>query len=165
MRAMAFAAAALLFALTSACKDRDREGAADRLDNAAEETGQAVREGADKVGNAAEKAVDDADAYSYERRDEFRREVRERLDRMDAELAEFERDAKAGAGEARQDAVAAARDARSAAGRSVERLGDATADTWGDVRRRASEALDSADRAVRALRPDAKPMGSTGGPG
>jgi len=175
MRLMACAAAALMFAFTAACNDRDRQDTGTRIDNAAEEAGRDVREGAEDlegaaedaaedVGNAAEDAVNDADAYSYERREEFRSDVRARLDRMDGELAEFERAGKAGAGEARRDAVAAARDARQAVDRNVERLDDATADNWSEVRLRVSESLDSAERALRALRPDAKPMGGTGGP-
>jgi gas vesicle protein len=165
MKAMACAAAAMMFAFTTGCKDRDREDTASRIDNAAEEAGQEVREGAEKVGHAAEDAADNLDAYSYERRDEFRRDVRKRLDRMDSELAEFEQDAKGGADRAHQDAVAAARDARQAVDRDLERLGDATAANWDELRHRVSEALDSADRELRALRSDAKPMGGTGGPG
>ncbi len=151
MRAMACTAAALMFAFTTACNDRDRQDTASRIDNAAEEAGQDVREGAEDVGDAAEDAVDDLDGYSYERRDEFRRDVRQRLNRMDQELAEFERDAKAGGDSARLDAVAAARDARQAVDRDLERLGDATAANWDELRHRVSEALDSAHRELRAL--------------
>lgn len=164
MRATACAVAALLFTLTTACNDRDGRDTESRIDNAAEEAGQDVREGVEEVGDVTEDAVDDAGAYSYERRDDFRRDVRERLDRMDEELAELERDTKAEAGEARQDAVAEARGARRAVDQDVERLGNATADNWDDARLRLSESLDSAERAVRGLRPDAKPMGGTGGP-
>ena len=182
MRPMACAAAALMFALAVACKDRDRQDTASRVDTAAEEAGQDVREGAkdvdnaakdagqdvrkgaEEVGDAAEDAVDDVRGYSYERRDEFRRDVRERLDRMDEELAELERDAGKDAGEARRDAVAAARDARQAIDRNLERLGAATQSNWDELKARVSESLDSADRALRALRPDANPMGGTGGP-
>jgi phosphate uptake regulator len=161
---MACAVAALLFTVTTACDDRDRRDTGARVDDAAEEAGQEVREGVEEVGDVAEDAVDDAGAYSYERRDEFRRDIRERLDRMDQELAEVERDTKAEANEARRNAVSEARDARSAVDRHLERLGAATAETWDEARLRVSESLDSAERAVRALRPDAKPMGGTGGP-
>jgi gas vesicle protein len=179
---MACAAAALMFAFTTACKDRDRQDTASRIDNAAEEAGQGVREGAQDVENAAEEAGQDvregaqdvenaaedaADGVresSFERRDEFRRDVRERLDRMDKELADLERDTKEGADAARRDAVAAARDARQAIDRNVEQLGGATESNWDELKSRVSEALDSTDRALRALRSDAKPMGGTGGP-
>jgi len=146
MRATACAAAALMFAFTAACEDRDRRDTASRTDNAAED------------------AVDDLRGYSYERRDEFRRDVRERLDRMDEELAELERDTGEGADQARRDAVAGARRARQAVDDDVDRLRDATASNWDELKVRVSEALDSADRQLRALRPDAKPMGGTGAP-
>ena len=164
MRAMACAAAALMVAFTTACKDRDRQDTASRIDAAAEEVGEDVREGAEDVRDATEDATDDVRESSYERRDEFHREVRERLDRMDRELAELERDSKAGSDETRRNAVAAARDARLAVNRNVDRLGDATQANWDDLKHRVSESLDSADRALRALRSDAKPMGGTGDP-
>ena len=146
MRAMACAAVALMFAFTAACGDRDRRDTASRIDDAAED------------------AADDLRGYSYERRDEFRRDVDQRLDRMDEELAELERNTGEGADQARRDAVAAARDARRAVDAHVERLGDASESNWDELKLRVSEALDSADRELRALRPDAKPMGGTGGP-
>ena len=182
MRAIACAAVALMFAFTTACKDRNRQDTASRIDNTAEEVGEDVREGAKDVenaaketgedvregardaDNAAEDAADDVKGYSYERRDEFRRDVRERLARMDAELAELERNTGKDAGEAQRDAVAAARDARQAIDRNVERLGAATQSNWEELKARVSESLDSADRALRGLRPDANPMGGTGGP-
>jgi hypothetical protein len=64
----------------------------------------------------------------------------------------------------RRDAVAAARGARRAIDRNVERLGTATESNWDELKRRVSESVDSADRAIRSLRPDANPMGGTGGP-
>jgi hypothetical protein len=161
---MTWAAAALMFAFTAACNDRDRQDTATRVDNAAEEAGDDVREGAEDVEKTAEDAADDVRGYSYERRDEFRRDVRERLDRMDEELAELERTAREGADQARQDAVAAARDARRAVDADVDRLEEATESNWEELKLRVSEALDSADRQLRALRPDAKPMGGTSGP-
>ena len=182
MRAMACAAAVLMFALTAACKDRDRDGTANRIDNAAEEAGEDAREAADDAGDAvdeaaddagktadnavkaADDAADDARASSYERRDEFRRDVRERLARMDAELAELERGTKKGVDQTRDAAIVTARNSRRAVDRTVERLGTATASTWDELKLRVSESLDSADRQLRALRSDAKPMGGTGGP-
>jgi hypothetical protein len=182
MRPIACAAAALMFAFAVACKDRDRQDTASRIDttaeeaeqdvregaeqveNAAEEAGQDVRKGAEDADNAAEDAVDDVRGYSYERRDEFRRDLRERLDRMDQELTELDRSTREGADQARRNAVAAARDARRAIDRNVERLGEATESNWEELKLRVSESLDSAERQLRALRSDAKPMGGTGGP-
>lgn len=164
MRPMACAAAALMLAFTVACNDRDRQDTAGRIDNAAEEAGEDVREGAGKVEKTAEDAAADVRGYSYEGRDEFRRDVRERLGQMDKELVELERSTKEGADQARRDAVAAARGARRAIDRNLERLGEATESNWKELKLRVSESLDSADRQLRALRSDAKPMGGTGGP-
>jgi hypothetical protein len=175
MKAMTCVAAALVLAFAAACGDRDRDETAGRIDTAAEETGAEVREGADDVGDAAEEAAgdvgdavddaaDDLDDYTFERRDEFRQKVRARLDALDRELAESERDINEDASEARVKAVAAARDARNAAERSLERIGEATSDTWESLRAEIDDALDTAELRVRELRPDTKPMGGTGGP-
>jgi hypothetical protein len=171
-----------MVAFSLGCNDRDRQDTASRVDNAANETGDAVREGADdtedaveNAGDAAEDAAedtkdaaedakDDARAGSYATRDEFRLKVRERLDAMDRELEQLEGQLGKDAAETRVKAVAAARDARRAAGRSFDRLANATEANWEAVRKEVSQALDSADRQLRALRPDANPMGGTGGP-
>ena len=171
MRAMTWVAAALVLAFATACDDRNRDETADRVDNAAEEAGAEIREGADQVGDAAGNAADDAedaidglDDYSFERRDEFRRDVNERLATLDRELAEAERDVNQDASDARVEAVAAAREARRAVDRSVNRIGDATSDGWEALRKEIGDALSAAELRVRELRPDAKPMGGTGGP-
>ena len=62
MRAMACAAAALMLGFTVACGDRDRQDTEGRIDDAAEEVGANVREGAEDVGDAADDAVDRVDA-------------------------------------------------------------------------------------------------------
>ena len=75
MRAMTCVTAALVLTFAAACDDRDRDETASRIDTAGEEVGAAVREGAEDVGDAVDDATDDLDDYSYERRDEFRRDV------------------------------------------------------------------------------------------
>ena len=168
MMARTCVAAALALALATACDDRDRDESATRIDNAAEDVGAEVREGAGDVGDAADEAADDVREdlgdVSYDRRDEFRADVRERLDALDRELAAAERDINEDASEARTNAVAAAREARSAVGRSFDRLGSATRENWDEVREEVSEALSAAELRLRELRPDSKPMGGTGGP-
>jgi hypothetical protein len=83
---------------------------------------------------------------------------------MDRELADAERNLNEDASEARVKAVAAARDARRSAESSFDRIGNATAATWDDLRREIRDALSAAELRVRELRPDSKPMGGTGGP-
>jgi sugar-specific transcriptional regulator TrmB len=109
-------------------------------------------------------APDNLDNESFEKRDEFGREVRERLATVDRELSETERSIGKDASEAQTQAVAAAREARDAAQRSLERLGSATRENWNALRDEIDDAVDAAEVRVRELRPDVKPMGGTGGP-
>ena len=181
MRTFAWVAAALAVALTTGCKDRDRGDTGDRVEATGDRAGDEVRQGAKDVGDAADNAADkvgDAardvgnateDAarevtgtWTYERRDEYRREARARLDALDVKLADARKSVNDDASEAYTKAVAAARDTRSAVGRDVERLGQATAANWDEVRDDVRASLDSLDRQIRALQPDAKPMGGAG---
>ena len=192
MRTYAWVAAVLAVALTTGCQDRDRADAGDRVEAAGDRAGDEVRQGANEVGATAEDAADDAgdaaenaadkvgdaadkvgdateDAareatgtWTYERRNEYRQEVRDRLDALDRELADLGEGVNDDASEAYSKGVAAARETRQAVGREVERLGSATAANWDEVRNDVRDALDSLDRQVRALRPDARPMGGTG---
>ena len=181
MRTFAWVAAALAVALTTGCKDRDRGDTGDRVEATGDRAGDEVRQGANDVGDAADDAADkvgDAardvgnateDAahkvtgtWTYERRDEYRREVRVRLDDLDRQLADARKSVNDDASEAYTKAVAAARDTRSAVGRDVERHGQATAANWNEVRDDVRASLDSLDRQIRALQPDAKPMGGAG---
>ena len=181
MRTYAWVAAALAVALTTGCKDRDRGDTGDRVEATGDRAGDEVRQGANDVGNAVDTAADkvgdaarDAgnateDAArkvtgtsTYDQRDEYRREVRARLDELDRKLADARKSVNKDASEAYTKAVAAARDTRSAVGRDVERLGQATAANWDEVRDDMRASLDSLDRQIRALQPDAKPMGGAG---
>ena len=151
------------------------------METTADRAGDAAREGANDVGNAADTAADkvgDAardvgnateDAarrvtgtWTYERREEYRQEARTRLDALDQKLAEARKSVNADASEAYTKAVAAARDTRTAVGRDLDRLGKATAADWNEVRDDVQASLDSLDRQVKALQPDAKPMGGAG---
>ena len=190
MRTVAWVGAALALALTTTgCKDRnrgdvDRADAGDRVEatgertedavqDGANETGNAVEDAADDVGDAAEKAGhevkeaakdvgDEVGATSYERRDEFRREVDERLAAMDKEIVELRKGVNDDATEAYRNSVAAARDARRTVGQDVDRLAGATAANWDELKDKAWASLNALDQQLRALRPDAKPMGGTG---
>src|SRR5690242_341917 len=102
MRTYALVAAALAVALTAGCKDRDRGDTGSRVDAAADSAGAEVREGArdvgdavdtaaDKVGDAASdvgNATEDAarqatGSWTWDRRDEYRREAKARLEGLD----------------------------------------------------------------------------------
>jgi molecular chaperone GrpE (heat shock protein) len=166
MRQTTYAAAAALMAIALACSPRDRRETANvtdtvaldstSLDSAAtdvsRETGDAVRDVKENV----------AGDYSYDRRDEFKRDIDLRLQRLDQEIADLRRTAKRDTDKARDTAVVHIREARLAVDRSLARLAGATEATWDDVRSGVNRAVDSLDLAVRAQRPDAKPMGGTG---
>jgi chromosome segregation ATPase len=140
------------------------DDAADKTEKAAKDAGDKVDDAADDAGNAVEKAADETgiSSYSYERRDAFRKDVNERLAAMDKELADLGHAVNKDATEAYTKSVAAARDTRKAVGRNVDRLTGATAANWDEVQSAVRTSLDSLDRQLRALRPDANPMGGAG---
>lgn len=189
MRTLAWVGAALALALGTGCKDRnhgdvDRTDAGDRVEATTDRAGDQVQKGADETGNAVEDAANDAGdtakdagndvkeaardvgdkfgATSYERRDEFRSEVDQRLAAMDKEIADLRQGINDNSTEAYRNSVAAVGDTRRTVSQDVDRLAGATAATWDELRGKAWASLDSLDHQLRALRPDAKPMGGTG---
>jgi hypothetical protein len=155
MRQTTYAAAAVLITLALGCSPRDRRETANTVDSAATGVSRDVREGAQDV-------RDEVHDYTYERRDEFNRDVRTRVHQLDQEIAELERNTKKGVDQARDTAVVHIRAMRKSVDRSLDRLGTATANTWDEVKDGVSRAVDSLDLAVRNTRSDAKPMGGNG---
>ncbi len=162
-----------------------REGAAKTEDAAADagdKVGDAANDAADKTEDAAKDAADKADdatddaagtvektadnlglsSYSYERRDAFRKDVDHQLAAMDKELAGLRQGVNKDASETYTSAVAAAEKTRKAVGTDIDRLAGATAATWDDIQGDVRASLDSLNRQLQALRPDAKPMGGAG---
>ena len=173
MRKVAWIGAALALALTAGCKDRDHRDADDQAAAAADRTGNAVDSAANDVGDAAndvgdqaKRAAEDANnkiaGTPYERRDEFRHEVDERIAALDKELADLRAHVNKDATESYRNAVAAANDTRRTLRADVNRLSTATAANWDELKTRVTVTLDSLDLQVKALRPDAKPMGGAG---
>jgi hypothetical protein len=173
MRKVAWIGAALALALTAGCKDRDHRDADDQVASTADRAGNAVDSAADEVGNAAKDAGNDVkDAAQdvrdkiagtpYERRDEFRHEVNERVAALDKELADLRAHVNKDATESYRKGVAAARETRRTVGADVDRLAGATAANWDELKTRVTASLDSLDRQVKALGPDARPMGGAG---
>ncbi len=186
MRTIAWVAAALAVAFTAGCADRDRrDGDADtgdRVEASGEQASGEVREGAaktedaakdaadnvgdaaDDAGDAVEDAADEAglSSYAYDRRDEFRKDVDGRLAAIDKELAELRQGVNEDAAATHTKAVEAARETRKAVGRNVDRLAGATAANWDELQDGVRASLDSLDRQLRKMRPDARPMGGTG---
>lgn len=173
MRKVAWVGAALALALTAGCKDRDHGDADDQVQASADRAGNAVDSAAHDVGDAAKDAGndvkeaakdvgDEVGATSYERRDEFRREVDSELAALDKELADLRKNVNKDATDSYRTAVAAARETRQTVGADVDRLSGATAANWDELKTRVRVSLDSLDRQLRALRPDARPMGGAG---
>jgi DNA anti-recombination protein RmuC len=162
MKGVAWVGAALALALTAGCKDRDHGDADDQARATADRAGNAVDSAADAVGDAANDAANGVEGSSYERRDEFRREVDERIAALDKELADLRAHVNKDATESYRKAVAAASETRRTLRADVDRLSGATAANWDELKTRVSVTLDSLDRQVKALRPDAKPMGGAG---
>ena len=189
MRTAAWIGAALALALTTACKDHDRgdvdrTDAGDRVEATGDRVGDQAQKAADETGNAADNAADDVGdaakdagngvkeaakdvgdefgATSYERRDEFDHEVDRRLAAMDKEIAELRKGINDNSTETYRNSVAATRETRRTVGEDVDRLDGATAATWDDLKGKVLASLDSLDHQLRALRPDAKPMGGAG---
>jgi hypothetical protein len=161
MRQTTYAAAAALMAIALACSPRDRRDTANvtdtvSLDSAATDVS---RETGNAVSDVKEAVAGD---YSYDRRAEFKRDIDLRLQRLDQEIAELRQTAKKDTDKARDAAVANIGEARHSVDRSLARLAGATEATWDDVRSGINRAVDSLDLAVRAQRPDAKPMGGAG---
>jgi hypothetical protein len=155
MRQITYAAAAALMTLALSCSPRDRQETAGTADTIATDVAR-------ETGEAAEDVRQELGDYSYERRDEFKRDVDQRLQRLDQEIAELERTTKRGVDKARDSAVVNIRAIRKSVNRSLDRLGTATASTWEEVEDGVSRAIDSLDLAVRDTRGDTRPMGGAG---
>jgi hypothetical protein len=161
MRQMTYASTALLLGLTFACSPRDRRDTANVADTVSLDS--AATDVSHETGNAVRDVKEDvAGDYSYDRRGEFKRDIDLRLQRLDQEIADLRSTAKKDADKARDTAVVRISEARRSVDRSLAQLAGATEATWDDVRTGINRAVDSLDLAVRAQRPDAKPMGGTG---
>lgn len=155
MRQIMCAAAAVLMVSTLGCSPRDRRETASTLDSTAADIGRDVETGADE-------ARDELKDFGYERRAEFRRDVDLQLQRLDQQISDLERSTKRGVDKARDSAVVHVQGARRAVARSLDRFGSATETTWEEVKHDITAAVDSLDREVKRLLPDARPMGGTG---
>ena len=157
--------AAILMAAALACSPGDRQDTANRAESAAEDVGDAAREGAAELREGADQVGEEAEDfgdYAYAQRNEFRRDLDVRLKGIDEEIAELERGAKAGADRTRDSALVDIRSARKEVAQNLNRLESATENNWDDLKRAVNQSLASLQEAVRRQRPDARPMGGTG---
>lgn len=157
MTRMTRAALAVLMVSALACRNRDRDETASRVDSAATAVGQEVREGAAEARDNAREEMRDLKSYTWAERDEFRREVRQRLDDADKQLDQIANDASASRVTVSDSAMTDIRHARRAVDRSLAKLGDATQESWNDVRT-------DVDRAFQELRNRLDQVTRTTGP-
>jgi hypothetical protein len=162
MNQYTYAATALLLAVTLSCSPRDRRDVASNADTAAADLSRETREAGRDVQEAARDVGDEVGDYSYERREEFRRDIGQRIQKLDQELADLERSTRRGVDRARDSAIVNTRALRRSVDRNLERVRAATAATWNDVQAAVSRSVDSLELAVRNLRSDARPMGGAG---
>ncbi len=155
MKHIARTALAALLVSALACSDREQrdtedavDDAADQVEATAEEAGEEVREGARDLGD-----------YTFEQREDFRGAVRQRIADVDKEIEELGRDTRGAAGTVSDEAMADIRTARKKLDQSLERVGDATADNWGDARSGVEESIESTRRAIAEVRSTRGPMG------
>ena len=165
MRQMTYAAMAVMLVGALACSPQDRQDTANRAESAADEVGDAAREGAAEVREGVDEVGEEAREfgdYTYAQRSEFRTDIDSRLKGIDAEIAELERDTKRGLDKTRDSAIVNIRAARKEVARHLNRLGAATENTWEDIEAATNRSLAALQEAVRRERPDARPMGGTG---
>jgi hypothetical protein len=151
------AAIAALAVSAVACRDRDRDETASRVDSAASDARQDVREGAAEVRQEARDGARELRSYTWAERDEFRRDVQRRLTDIDGQIDQLATDARSSGSAISDSAVTEIRSARKAVGRNLARLDDATEDKWNSLR-------EGVDRSLENLRQRIDELTRTGGP-
>ena len=136
----------------------------DKTTDTGKDAADKAKDATDGAASTVEKAADaiGISSYSYERRDAFRKDVDHQLAAMDKELAGLRQGVNEKATETYTKSVAAAEESRKAVGSQVDRLAGATPATWDEIQGDVRASLDSLNRQLQALRPDAKPMGGAG---
>jgi hypothetical protein len=151
------AATAALAVSAIACRDRDRDESASRVDSAASDAGREVREGATAARDEAREGARELRSYTWAERDAFRRDARQRLTDIDVQIEQLASDARSSGSTISDSAMADIRSARKTADRSLARLDGATEDGWADVRA-------GVDRSLETLRDRIDQVTRTGGP-
>jgi hypothetical protein len=151
------AATAALAVSALACRDRDRDETASRVDSAASDVGQDVREGAATARDEVREGARELRSYTWAERDDFRRDARQRLKDIDGQIDQLAIDARSSGSTISDSAMADIRSARKAVDRNLARLDDATEDGWTGVR-------GGVDRSLESLRDRIDAVTRTGGP-
>jgi hypothetical protein len=153
------AATAALAVSALACRDRDRDETASRVDSAASDVGQEVREGAASARDEVREGARELRSYTWAERDAFRRDARQRLKNIDGQIDQLATDARSSGSTISDSAMADIRSARKAVDRNLARLDDATEDGWADVRAGVDRSLESLRDRIDAITRTGGPMG------
>ena len=157
MRLWTHAALAALVVSAFACRDRDRDETASRIDSAATEVKQDVREGAADARDEVRAGVRDLRSYTWAEREDFRSDVRQRLTDLDGQIEQLAQDARISGSTISDKAVADIQASRKALDRRLARLDDAAEDNWNELR-------DGVDKSLEGLRARVAELTRTGGP-
>src|SRR4051794_32850298 len=123
---------ATLVLSTLACRDRDRDETASRVDTAVSDAGDEARGGAAEARDEVREGARSLDSYTWAERDDFRRDVRQRLTDIDGQIEQLSNDARSSGGTVDDQSMANIRRARKAVDRNVAKLDEATENSWPD---------------------------------
>jgi hypothetical protein len=151
------AALAALVVSAGACRDRDRDETATRVDSAATEVKQEVREGAAEARENVRAGARDLRSYTWAEREDFRSDVRQRLTDLDGQIDQLTNDARISGSALSDSVVTSLRASRKALDRRLARLDDAAEDNWIELR-------DGLDKSLEGLRARLAELTRTGGP-
>ena len=157
MRLLTRAAMAVLVVSAFACRDRDRDETATRIDSAATDVKQDVREGVADARDEVRAGARDLGSYTWAERENFRGDVRQRLANIDGQIDQLTQDARTSGSTINDRAVADIRASRKALDRRLGKLDDAAEDNWNDLR-------DGVDKSLEGLRARLAELTRTGGP-
>ncbi|MBA2457708.1 MAG: hypothetical protein H0V43_01985 [Gemmatimonadales bacterium] len=144
MRMVAIAAAALLLAASAGCGDREPE-----LGGAADTAGAPASAPLPETGGTTEGPR----AFIYEQRQDFTQTVRDQLADLDRQIEELASQAKSAGGGVSDRALANIRASRQSVDRSLDRVGNATAENWEEIRGGVDEAVEYLTEAVERAYP------------
>ena len=157
MRLLTRAAMAALVVSAFACRDRERDETASRIDSAATDVGRDVREGAADARDEVRAGARELRSYTWSEREEFRNDVRQRLTDIDGQIDQLAHDASISGSTISDRAVADIRASRKALDRRLAKLDDAAENNWNDLR-------DGVDKSLEGLRARIAELTRTGGP-
>ena len=102
--------------------------------------------------DVAEPPVEARD-FAFDDRQGFAASIRQQLSELDAQIEQLAAEVKSKGGAVSDRAVARIRQSRQAAGKSLSRIDNATADTWEDVKTRVNRSVEDLAEAVEGAMP------------